>query len=210
MRTFGCVACAFAAGLIMSVGCNSSDGNNAVEPAPADVSGEWTAVAHNAGSAVFTGCTGDLTPLEGQTVGGASLGATCVNSGPMITTQTGTSFTHVPVGYSCDSGDYGSLTGGGTVAGQSITGQVDTISNYYGFVGSELYSGTVVTADTIALSEYRISASGNVNGSCDISPSLSLSVTISEPVLGGALELRQASDAFSLTRMLAAVRSRNR
>lgn len=209
MTRFVLVVCALAAVLIVSVGCNSSDGNDVVEPAPADVSGEWRALAHNSGSAFLIGCTGDLTPLEGRPIGGASLAAACVNSGPMVTTQSGVSFTHVPVTYSCDSGDYGSLTGGGTVAGLSLTGQVDTISDYYGFVGSELYSGTVVTANSLALSEYRISASGNVNGSCNISPALSITVTIFETVPGGT-EPRQATDAFSLTRMLAASRSKNR
>lgn len=209
MTRFMFVVCAFAAVLILSVGCSSSDGNDPVQQAPADVSGEWSAVAHNADSAFFNGCTGDLTPLEGQPLGGVSLGAACVNSGPMITTQSGASFTHVPVSYSCDSGDYGSLTGGGTVTGQSLTGQVDTISDFYGFVGSELYSGGVVTIDTIALSEYRIAASGNVNGSCNISPALSITVTLYEPV-AGASEPRPASNAFSLMRVLAASRSTNR
>jgi hypothetical protein len=201
MTKFVFVVCAFAAVLMVSVGCNSSDGNSFVEP-PADVSGEWRAVAHNAGSAVFNGCTGDLTHLEGRTVAGTNFGAACVNSGPMITTQTGASFTHPPVTYSCDSGDYGSLAGGGTVAGRSVTGQVDTISEYYNFIGSELYTGTVVTANTIAVSEYRISASGDVNGSCNISPTLSITVTIFEPAFDGTLEPRQASEAFSLMRML--------
>jgi hypothetical protein len=63
--------------------------------------------------------------------------------------------------------------------------------------------------DTIALSEYRIAASGNVNGSCNISPALSITVTLYEPV-AGASEPRPASNAFSLMRVLAASRSTNR
>lgn len=202
--------CVFVALLIVSVGCGGGSGNDVVETPPADVSGGWAGVVNNAGSAILSGCTGDFASFNGLTVAGASSGSNCADSGPLVMTQSGTSLTAVAVNYACDNGDYGSRAGGGTVAGQSVSGQLDSISTYFGYSGSDFFTGTVVTANTIALSEYRISASGNVNGACNISPNLSITITIYQPVQGLIPESQRGTELFSLTRMLVAYRSKDR
>ncbi len=182
--------------------CSRGGGNNVLETPPASVSGVWSTVANNAGSAILTGCTGDLTSFNGLTVAGIASAAYCVHSGPIVTSESGTSYTHLARTYACDTGDFGSDAGGGTITGQSLSGQMDTISSYYGTAGSEFVTGTALAANTVALSNYRIAISGNVNGSCNISPSLSITVTILQPLEGTTLQAQHAREAFSLTRML--------
>jgi len=203
------VLCALVALLLVSVGCGGGGGNDMVDTPPASVDGIWSGVTNNAGSAILTGCTGDFASFNGLTVAGISSGASCADSGPLVMTQSGAYLTALAVTYDCDNGDYGSKAGGGTVTGQSLSGQLDTISNYYGASGSDFYTGAVVAVNTIALSEYRISSSGNISGSCNISPNLSITITILQPTQGLTPESQHGVEPFSSARMLVAYRSKN-
>lgn len=163
------------------VGCSSSSDGNVVTQPPADVTGVWTQTYLNAGSAILTGCTGDFTALNGLTMAGLLAASSCSNSSgtnpPTWTiTQNGSSFTFDPLSYTCTNGDSGTLGGGGTVSGSVVTGQVDTISQVSGFTGSDFFSGSVTSSTTIAASGSHFSASGSIQGSCNISPALSTSL----------------------------------
>jgi len=204
------VTSAFAALLIASVGCGGGDlgsGNDVINRPPANVAGVWSGVTNNAGSAILIGCTGDFASFNGLTVAEISSGASCVDSGPLEMTQSGATLTAQPVTYACDSGDFGSKAGGGTVAGQSLSVQLDTISEHNGSTGSDYFAGAMLAADTIALSENGISVSGSMNGTCNISPNLSITVTILPPVQGPTPESRPRGQAFSLGPRLMARRS---
>jgi hypothetical protein len=195
--------------LILLSSCGGGGGNGVMQSPPANVAGVWTTVANNAGSAILTGCTGDLTSLNGLTIAGIASTATCVYSGPIVTTQSGNSYTILARTYTCDNGDFGSDAGGGTVSGKSLQGQLDTISTFNGTAGTDYLKGTAASAITVNLSEYYVSISGTVNGSCKISPNLSITATISQPLQGMTLDHEHAPDARSLARMLTAYRRRN-
>lgn len=209
MTRIAFLGCAFSVLLLVSVGCGGDGGNGVIESPPANVAGVWSGVANNAGSAIFAGCTGDLVSLDGLTVAGVSSGTTCASSGPLVMTQSGAYLTALPVTYSCDNGNYGSKAGGGTVTGQSLSAQLDSLSTYYGVTESHFYTGTVVAANTIALLETRFTAAGNFSGSCNISPNLSITITIYQPLQWEKTAPQEAPDALPFGRMLVAHRGRS-
>ena len=106
MKRLTFVLCALVALLLVSVGCGGG-GNDIVDTPPASVDGIWSGVTNNAGSAILTGCTGDFAAFNGLTVAGISSGANCVDSGPLVMTQSGPYLTALAVDYDCDNGDYG-------------------------------------------------------------------------------------------------------
>ena len=70
-------------------------------------------------------------------------------------------------------------TSGGTVSGNAIHAQQDTISGSDGFAGSNFANGSKTGSNTLTLLTYAITASGSINGTCNISPALDTSMTIS-------------------------------
>ena len=172
------VVLGIAVGVSATMGCNSGGDGGVISQPPADVAGIWDTVATNAGSSILTGCTGDFASLNGLTAAAVLSAANCQDSGPIVTVQSGDSYTHLARDFACDDGNYGTRAGGGTVSGNSLAGQMDTISQAYGYTGSAFVTGTVTSADHIALSQNRITSNGSVVGSCNFSPALSISVTI--------------------------------
>lgn len=163
-------------------GCGGSD-DPVTTTTTANVEGYWTVQSvNNAGSATFTACTGDLTPLEGVTVAGtgavAATLSSCVNDQAQYTSPTASDFIFSTVHYSCDNGNYGYIAGGGTVNGNNFHAQLEHVSQYYGYTGSDIANGVMTGPATFQLSEYLITASGSTNGSCNISPPLSYSMGI--------------------------------
>jgi hypothetical protein len=159
-------------------GCGGGDGI-VTPPAPADVAGIWTVTYNNVGSAVFTGCTGDLEILNGVSVATLLVSVSCSFSGPLTVSQSGSSFTFERIDYLCDTGDYGFIGGGGSVNGNSLTGQLDEISQAFGVIRHYPFSGVMTGPTTISASVSRVSVSGAFEGQCMISPPLSISVEIS-------------------------------
>jgi hypothetical protein len=166
------------AGLSLSCG-GGSGGGGVTSVAPANVAGYWVSSgANNAGSAILNNCTGDFAVFNGMTVAGAVGTSNCVNAAPPYTSQSGASFTLSPVNYSCDNGDYGSHAGGGTINGNALSGQWDTISTANGY--AEISTFTAIASGTnLSVSESRLTASGAINGKCDITPPLNSSFVIS-------------------------------
>lgn len=162
-------------GLII-VGCGGSGGGSdggVMSTPPSSVAGTWDIDMTNSGTAKFTSCTGDLAPINGLTVAGVlAAGGTCTTTAPLVS-QNGTSFTVQAFVYTCSDGSSGTNAGGGTVSGNSLTGQLDTISDL-GFAASEFFTGTV-SGQTLSVSSNRLSYQGSFVGSCNINPRLNYS-----------------------------------
>ena len=94
--------------------------------------------------------------------------------GPPEVVQSGSDFALLP--RECYDGAI-TLSGGGTVSGNTLSGQFETRD----FIGGELWLETftaVVNGNTIDLLESQIVLRGWDDGACDIVPALSLQITI--------------------------------
>jgi hypothetical protein len=182
-----------AATMIGLISCNS--GGSSTQQPPADVSGVWDGTVTNAGVATLSGCTGDFVSLNGLTIAVVlAAGADCTTSDPFVVTQVNDVFTAIGQSYTCNDGTSFVAAGGGTIAGDSLSGSLDTISSL-GFTGKELFDGDAISADTLTLFEYRIVWSGSVSGSCNVNPDLQHHVTISSLVSNNVRLDRNTSDA---------------
>ena len=156
--------------LLAAMGCGSSSAPAMMAPT-ANVAGTWNITITNSGAAKFVNCTGDFSILEGLTFE-AVIGASTITctSPPIVVTQSGTAFTVTAQSYACSDGTSGTTGGGGTVSGNSISGQLDTISNS-GWVATELSTGSVA-GTALTLNSSRITYSGSLQGGCSFSPQL--------------------------------------
>jgi len=158
-------------------GCGGDGGSSGSsgEP-PADVSGIWEGGNNNAGSAILT-CSGDFADLSGLTVAGWVAAAPDCSAFEIEVVQSGSSFTFVARDVVCNDGSVLTWSGGGSVTGNTFSGQFDTIFITQNMVRVESFTG-VVNGNTIDLLEDRIVWSGSMAGACNIAPALSLQVTI--------------------------------
>lgn len=171
------VAFVFAAAV--AVGCGGNDNNNSPTGTPtASVQGYWEITSYgNPGVATLSGCSGDLTPLNGVTID-SNYNAGC-ESEWQFTSQNGTTYTSEEIPYSCSSGDDdGTQHGGGTVDGNNITGMMLHVSSTYDMTITEHYAGTKTGATSLSLSLSKLAATGSITGSCNVAPALTGVATI--------------------------------
>jgi len=167
------------AGLMVVIGCSfSCDGGGTTWSPLANVAGSWDLIATNPGSATLVECSGDLSTLEGLTLETVVLAnpVTC-NEPPILITQSGNSFTVNSAPVTCSDGTGGNTGGGGTVDGNSVSGQIETSWNA-GWVNSLTAEGAAV-GTLLRLDLTRLTYSGNFQGECLFKPRVNLLGTIS-------------------------------
>jgi hypothetical protein len=162
--------------LISGSGCGGGGSSGSSGDPPASVAGTWESVMNNAGSAILA-CSGDAAALSGLSVAGWLAAAPDCTPFSVVVGQTGNNFTFAPRDVACNDGSLLTWSGGGTVTGNNLAGQFDTIFTIQGITRVESFTGAV-NGNTINLLEDRIVWSGNFVGACDIAPALSLQVTI--------------------------------
>ena len=162
--------------VVMFAHCSSSSSSNMMNTPPANVAGEWTITATNAGSVRVTNCFGVFVPFEGVPVSVIFdiLGITC---GPITVTQMGSSFMITPRLYTCGGLlGAGMSGGGGTVTANSISGQLDITTNL-SLTWVQPVTGSV-SGLSASLDAPNFSVSGTAQGGCTFSPPLEYLVTI--------------------------------
>ena len=168
------LCCGLAVGVLIA--CGSDGGGD--EPKPTtNVSGTWVMAGLNMQEATLTQCTGDLEPLNGWTIADMVAVTECMYS-PLLATQRGTTFTFFPADYDCINGNYGYLTGGGSVSNDFVSCQLNTVSEYNGDTVTAYHSGNMTGPSTIVMSNSQMDISGNSQGECLISPAYRTTVTI--------------------------------
>ena len=181
-------------------GGSGGDGNRD----PADVSGLWSFVTTNPGVATLTDCTGDLAPLNGITIATlVAAGPTCFTSDLFIVTQVGADFTFPHQAFLCNDGSTYSSTGGGMMDGNRLDAELQQVFSD-GSIGDTDISGRATSADTLTISEDRITIRGSLNGSCNIRPGLQHLITISSPAFATEGTHRQQGAALAIYRALVA------
>jgi hypothetical protein len=156
----------------------ASCGGGGVDEPPASFAGVWELTATNVSAATFVHCTGDLVGLEGMHLDGSRAATVTCYSDVSPVAQSGSVVTLAPVAYSCDDGDYGSTSGGGTVDAKHIDFKMITSSDYFGFVDTDKYTGTKTSVTTFILDEWQVTVTGAMTGSCNFSPRLRYSGAI--------------------------------
>ena len=154
------------------------------------VGGYWaTTSVNNADSATFTGCSGDLSVLDGLKV--LETGLRCEGSSFnwVYTFEHGDTYYEQGVAGDCvalgDPWDYmgpylivsGAQNGTGTSSGNNLEGQMDMSTADWS--ATDFYSGVKSGASTLQLEIGQVHVIDGINGSCQISPPLSLSVEVS-------------------------------
>ncbi len=162
------------------LGCGGDGGRDANDATPpANVAGIWVTAPINMQEATLIQCTGDLEVFNGMTVAELfALGVECTYDSDPVVTQSGTTFNVVRVNFSCVDGNYGYIDGGGSVSGNSVSYQINTISQYYDNRATDYFSGHMTGPDSLTVSESRFTISGRRQGECRVSPPYSIAVTI--------------------------------
>jgi hypothetical protein len=160
-------------------GCGDSDRGVITGP-PADVAGNWLLTVMNPLRARYVDCTEDAVALDDATIWAVNGGVTCDYAGSLLATQSEGEFTLESVDYACSDGWSGSVSGGGTVDGNRITGHMDVISDHFGWTGTEYFSGSV-SEGLIGLESSRVLWTGTLQGECAISPKLEYQGEIRDP-----------------------------
>jgi hypothetical protein len=179
------VAMAALLAVFFVIGCGGGGGGGGPAPAPepANVAGTWTNERlGNAGQARFDNCTEDMSALNGLTAG-TVFGPDepgCTDN-PVPVTQSGDAFTFARTVDTCPDGSRTTLTGGGTVRGRTLEGQLDEFvedpNDPPNVRGTAFFTGTV-SEDQVQLSVNRLEARAGIRGACDVRPPLRASYTI--------------------------------
>ena len=157
------------AGLLVALaGCSASDLVELIFP---EVQGTWSY------QATFTGCTGDITNLDGQTFNtGMTLQPICTPSAPFSVIQIDDLATIEPTAILCSDGSAAVLTGTVNLTETSVSGSWTAVGPAPGTMQLE-FAGSVA-GNVLSIDESRITYSGTLTGSCDLSPMLASTVTI--------------------------------
>ncbi len=154
-----------------AAGCDSSDVIDQIVPL-ASVGGTWNYQIDNADLATFTNCTGDATVLEGSTWNeGLLLAPICHFDSSFIVTQTLAAAVVVPHNVTCSDGSNALVSGAALVTETTVEGQSQSSAHQQEFAGT-------VNGSTITRTEGSRDFSGTFQGSCDLVPPLSATVTI--------------------------------
>jgi len=158
-------------------GCSGTNRGDVLDPTKGDLGGSWDYLVTNAYQATFANCTGDATVLEGLTLhDGLSQAPICMNAVQFGANQTEDGFDVPPHPVTCSDGAAAAVGGFGQVAGQSVGGQWESLSNQ-GVEAIQVFTG-VISGNTIELSESSRTFSGTFQGSCEFSPALRAVVTV--------------------------------
>jgi hypothetical protein len=162
---------------LLIAGCASHNDGDVLEPAKSDLDGSWEYLVTNAYDARFSGCTGDASVLEGQTLyEGLALAPICLAAVTFEVSQAGALFELTPHEVTCSDGASATVGGSGEIHDPTIGGQWESTSSQ-GVAAVQEFTGTIV-GQTIQLSEFRRTFSGAFAGACDLSPALTAVVTV--------------------------------
>ena len=155
------------------VGCSSSDVLNLIIP---DLTGNWSYVMNNSDVATFSNCSGDLAFLEGRTYDeGMAVAPICAELGSFTVFQIQGTATINPTDITCSDGSTAFLAGTITLTDTMADGSWNTTNLLN--TSSQSFSGTI-SGNTIDLQESRLAFTNSLQGSCDLSPPLSSTVTV--------------------------------
>lgn len=179
--------------LALTLACESSGTTAFVGEDDVDIAGTYAAfVFTNADLATFVGCTDDLVPAEGLRVID-TVGA-CATSDPLTVVQSRDDWlTHLQA-YDCGSFIFSRTIYAGTISGDRIDGTVawNYLQPLRVLERQTITDGVATMAGTVVLRIPRVSLSGDMSGSCAISPPLeevlsnsSATGTPVGPLLGG-------------------------
>ena len=173
------IASAFVASAILLTACGGDDGepSNSGTP-PADVTGTWYGTYINDDVATITGCSGDLTELNGMTLAQIMAENTCSHDEGVMVSQDGNAITFRRKEFTCLDGNYGYIFGSGRVTGNSVEFEAHTVSSYYDFTETDHFHGSVTGPSSLTLYMDRLSTSGSIHGACRISPELRYAVQV--------------------------------
>ena len=179
--------------LALTLACESSGTTAFVGEDDVDIAGTYAAfVFTNADLATFVGCTDDLVPAEGLRV--IDTVSACATSDPLTVVQSRDGddwLTHLQV-YDCGSFIFSQTIYAGTVSGDRIDGTVAWNYLHPVLERQTITDGVATMAGTVVLRIPRVSLSGDMSGSCAISPPLEEMLSNSSatgtpvgPLLGG-------------------------
>jgi hypothetical protein len=158
-------------------GCSSNDVAEVLGLPLADVDGNWSYAITNGDQATFVGCSGDAAVLEGQTFDDAqSMAPICHLDGSVTVAQDLAAMIVMPDNVTCSDGSSAVVSGVGIVTEDSVSGEWNSASDQ-NVIAMQSFDGAV-NGSTITLTEDSRDFSGDFDGSCDIFPPLSATVTI--------------------------------
>ena len=169
--------CGLFAACALAAGCGSDPVAELLDLPIADVEGSWSYEVTNGDEATFVNCSGDATVLEGESFDAAqAMAPICHITGPVAVTQDLAALVVLPGSVTCSDGSNAVLSGLGFVTEDAVDGQWDSASED-NVLASQAFEGSVA-GTTITLSEDHRDFSGNFQGSCDLEPALTASVSV--------------------------------
>lgn len=157
--------------LALTLACESWSPTTFVSEADVDITGTYAAfVFTNADLATFVGCTEDLVPAEGLRVID-TVGA-CATSDPLTVVQIRDDWLTHTQAYDCGSFIFSQTKYAGAVSGDRIDGTIAWNYLHRVLERQTITDGVATMAGTVVLRITRVSLSGDMSGSCAISPPL--------------------------------------
>ena len=162
---------------LMGTGCTSSDDSGVLNPSKNGLQGTWSYIILNGNEATYTDCTGDAAVLEGVSFAeAAAVVPICLVSSVFDVVQAEESFTVVAHEVTCSDGSTGSAFGEGAIIDGALSGEWETTSGG-GVVASQSFTGEAI-GNTLEVRESERVFSGSLQGSCEISPDLTVLISV--------------------------------
>lgn len=157
--------------LALTLACESWSPTTFVSEADVDITGTYAAfVFTNADLATFVGCTEDLVPAEGLRV--IDTVSACATSDPLTVVQIRDDWLTHTQAYDCGSFIFSQTKYAGAVSGDRIDGTIAWNYLHRVLERQTITDGVATMAGTVVLRITRVSLSGDMSGSCAISPPL--------------------------------------
>ena len=155
--------------LALTLACESTGAPAILDESDVDIAGTYaSSVLTNADLATFVGCTGDLVSAEGLRVID-TLGV-CATSDPLTVVQTRDDWQTHSQAFGCGS-SFAQTIFAGAILGDRIDGTVAW--TYFNRVERQtITDGAATTPGTVVLRIPHVGVSGDLSGSCTISPPL--------------------------------------
>ena len=161
--------------VVLAIGCSPTDLLSLLLP---DLQGSWSSQVTNGDTATMTGCTGDLTALEGRTYNQSlANNMFCTVGGSLNVLQVDEIIAVSPQTVACDDGSFAAFTGSGTLGETTVSG------DFQGFVASNsvmtvnAFSGSV-SGNILSVQQSSVVVSGGSTGSCNFTPPLETTITV--------------------------------
>lgn len=162
--------------VVLAIGCSPTDLLSLLLP---DLQGSWDSQVTNGDTATMTGCTGDLTALEGRTYNQSlANNMFCTVGGSLDVLQIDETIAVSPQTVACDDGSLALVTGTGTIGETTVSGQFQGVVGLVnGVTTVNVFNGSV-SGNTLSVQQSFVVVSGGSTGSCNFTPPLATTITV--------------------------------